>query len=251
MVLQIATLQEDDRHDWELLARGYKDFYKTPLADAAYEVAWNRLLRAEDVFAFGAKRDGRLLGITHYLFHTTTWAPTTCYLQDLFVDPSARGLGIARALIEKVAGSRARTWSAAPATGPPKSTTRPLVRSTTSYGADSTASSATTFRFDQKQQPRAELDLVVDLGRGSTRFQVRADRALESTRSTSPVRRSQSRGRQFKAKVSALPCSLSGEFGEYGSWRMLKKSTRTAGRPSAASDSSLREQIGRVEPGSS
>jgi GNAT superfamily N-acetyltransferase len=99
----IAPLLAEDRRDWELLARGYKDFYKTALADAAYEVAWNRLQCADDVFAFGAKVEGKLLGIVHYLFHTTIWAPTTCYLQDLFVDPSARGHGMARALIERVA----------------------------------------------------------------------------------------------------------------------------------------------------
>ena len=103
MTLLIAPLIADDRNDWELLARGYKDFYKTPLADAAYAVAWHRLRAADDVFAFGAKLDGRLVGITHYLFHTTIWAPTTCYLQDLFVDPPARGHGVARALIERVA----------------------------------------------------------------------------------------------------------------------------------------------------
>ena len=46
---------------------------------------------------------GKLVGIAHYLFHTTIWAPATCYLQDLFVDSSARGQGAARALIENVA----------------------------------------------------------------------------------------------------------------------------------------------------
>jgi len=47
--------------------------------------------------------DGELVGIAHYLFHTAIWAPTNCYLQDLFTAPRARGAGVARALIEAVA----------------------------------------------------------------------------------------------------------------------------------------------------
>jgi GNAT superfamily N-acetyltransferase len=103
MTLRIAPLLADDRENWERLARGYKDFYKTALSDAEYEAAWNRLLREDGVFAIGARIDGQLVGIAHCLFHTSIWAPTACYLQDLYVDPSARGQGAARALIESVA----------------------------------------------------------------------------------------------------------------------------------------------------
>jgi len=102
-LVRIAPLIEDDRNDWERLARGYKAFYKTEVPDAGYATAWKRLHGEDAVFALGARRDGKLVGIAHSLFHTTIWAPKTCYLQDLFVDPSARGLGIARALIEGVA----------------------------------------------------------------------------------------------------------------------------------------------------
>ena len=43
------------------------------------------------------------VGIAHYLFHRSTWASKVCYLQDLFTAPQARGHGVARALIERVA----------------------------------------------------------------------------------------------------------------------------------------------------
>ena len=47
---------------------------------------------------------GFLLGLVHYLFHrSTTRIEPTCYLQDLFTAPTARGRGVARALIEAVA----------------------------------------------------------------------------------------------------------------------------------------------------
>jgi len=103
MELRIAPLTANDHADWDRLARGYKEFYNTIVPESGYATTWNRLLREEDVFAVGAKVGGELVGIAHYLFHTTVWSPATCYLQDLFVDPSARGQGVARALIENVA----------------------------------------------------------------------------------------------------------------------------------------------------
>lgn len=112
MPATIAALSASDRPPWELLARGYKTFYKTELGAAEYDTAWDRLLRQDGVHGLGARVDGELVGITHYLFHTSVWAPTACYLQDLFVLPAARGHGVARALIAAVADA-ARQQNAA------------------------------------------------------------------------------------------------------------------------------------------
>jgi GNAT superfamily N-acetyltransferase len=103
MSLRIAPLEPTDRIAWEVLARGYKIFYATPTSDAEFDTAWKRLLAHDNVFGLAAFADGELVGIAHYLFHTSVWAPTTCYLQDLFTAPAARGRGVARALIEAVA----------------------------------------------------------------------------------------------------------------------------------------------------
>lgn len=101
----LGPLTPDDRAAWEVLARGYKLFYNTPTTDAEYEAAWQRVMANDDVHAIGAKIDGQLVGITHYLFHASTWATSACYLQDLFTLPSFRGRGVARALIEAVAAA--------------------------------------------------------------------------------------------------------------------------------------------------
>jgi GNAT superfamily N-acetyltransferase len=101
--MKITRLDENDREAWEVLARGYKDFYETPTTDEEYELAWRRLLADEVVHGLGAYLDGHLVGIAHYLFHASVWASTTCYLQDLFTAPEARRGGVARALIEAVA----------------------------------------------------------------------------------------------------------------------------------------------------
>lgn len=100
----IRPLQAADRAGWEPLARGYKAFYETAHDEATYELAWQRLLAGHVVHGLAAVDDaGRLLGLAHYLFHTSVWTGSCCYLQDLFVDPQARGQGVAAALIEAVA----------------------------------------------------------------------------------------------------------------------------------------------------
>ena len=103
-MIVIEPLKPSDRAAWEELARGYKAFYRTPTTDAEYEATWQQLLADGSGFhGLGARQDGALVGITHYLFHPLFWAGGTCYLQDLFVAEAARGQGAARALIERVA----------------------------------------------------------------------------------------------------------------------------------------------------
>ena len=105
MNLHVAPLARSDHERWLALARGYKAFYKTDVTDAEYERTWERLLAEDRIHVLGARLDGRLVGITHFLFHTAIWVDPVCYLQDLFVDPEVRGRGIARALIKAVAKS--------------------------------------------------------------------------------------------------------------------------------------------------
>jgi GNAT superfamily N-acetyltransferase len=101
--LQIAPLRASERAAWERLARAYKEFYQTPTSAAEFATAWKRLRAHDGVFGLGARVDGQLVGIAHYLFHTGTWTRQVCYLQDLFTAPATRGKGVARALIEAVA----------------------------------------------------------------------------------------------------------------------------------------------------
>jgi GNAT superfamily N-acetyltransferase len=103
MQIEVFALAAPDRSEWEALARAYKAFYLTELPDSAYEGTWQRLLQRDGMRGLGARIDRRLVGITHFLFHTGIWSPRACYLEDLFVDPAARGRGVAKALIDAVA----------------------------------------------------------------------------------------------------------------------------------------------------
>lgn len=105
--LTVRPLTAADHDAWLQLWQGYQAFYKTAIAPEVTSVTWARLLDpAEPMHALGAERDGRLVGITHYLFHRSTWTVGDyCYLQDLFVSEAARGLGAGRALIEAVSAA--------------------------------------------------------------------------------------------------------------------------------------------------
>jgi GNAT superfamily N-acetyltransferase len=100
----IRLVEESERAAWEPLWRGYLEFYKASLPEQATDVAWRRLHDPnEPMFVLGAYLGGKLTGIVHYLYHRTTWTVGNyCYLQDLFVAETARGLGLGRALIEAV-----------------------------------------------------------------------------------------------------------------------------------------------------
>jgi GNAT superfamily N-acetyltransferase len=102
-MITVRPLQAEDRAAWGELAAGYKAFYNTPTTAAEYDEAWRRLLAHDGVHGLAALDDGQVVGIVHYLFHTSVWAPRVCYLQDLFTAAEQRGRGVARALIGAVA----------------------------------------------------------------------------------------------------------------------------------------------------
>jgi GNAT superfamily N-acetyltransferase len=120
--LAVRPIAREDFDAWLPLWEGYNAFYgrsgATALPDEITRSTWGRFFdEAEPVHALVAVRDGRLIGIVHYLFHrSTTLLGPICYLQDLFTDAEARGGGVGRALIEavyakaKAAGSTRVYW---------------------------------------------------------------------------------------------------------------------------------------------
>lgn len=101
-MISIGKLEPSDKNAWEALFRGYIDFYQRTEPPEMYEQAWQAFQEDTRMHAFGARLDGRLVGITHFFIHPNTSGPDVCYLQDLFTTPEARGKGVARALIAAV-----------------------------------------------------------------------------------------------------------------------------------------------------
>jgi GNAT superfamily N-acetyltransferase len=120
--LTVRAVTREDYNQWLPLWEGYNAFYgragETALPPEITRTTWSRFFDAfEPVHALVAERDGRLLGLTHYLFHrSTNTIEPVCYLQDLFTSGEARGKGVGRALIQgvyeraKLAGSPRVYW---------------------------------------------------------------------------------------------------------------------------------------------
>lgn len=106
--VSIRAVRAEDHARWRPLWDGYNAFYgrsgATALPEEVTATTWSRFFDTrEPMHALVAERAGKLLGLTHFLFHrSTTQIAPVCYLRDLFTIEAARGQGIARALIEAV-----------------------------------------------------------------------------------------------------------------------------------------------------
>lgn len=102
--LLIRPIRAEDRDDWQRLWQGYLEFYRAEIPDSTLRTTWKRLLDpAEPMDAALAIADGVPVGLVHVIEHRSCWTVGNyLYLQDLFVDPSMRGKGVGRKLIEHV-----------------------------------------------------------------------------------------------------------------------------------------------------
>ena len=110
----IRPVGAGDRDAWFRLWRGYLEFYEATLDPRISDATWRRLLDPNEpihgLVACGA--EGSVIGIVNYVLHANTWTDRpVCYLEDLFVDPTVRGRGVGRALIEAVVGlAKTQGW---------------------------------------------------------------------------------------------------------------------------------------------
>ncbi|WP_397541721.1 GNAT family N-acetyltransferase [Roseovarius salis] len=101
----IRPVTPADRPEWAALWTSYLEFYETSVRDAVYDATFSRLCAPDhpDQNGLLAVSGGKPVGLVHYIYHPHNWRlEKVCYLQDLYVDPSMRGHGVGRKLIEAV-----------------------------------------------------------------------------------------------------------------------------------------------------
>ena len=103
-----------DRPEWERLYAGYAAFYKVTQTPEMRATVWGWLHDpAHQTRGLVAEEEGRLIGLAHFRpFARPLSASTGGFLDDLFVDPAARGSGAADALIGAIADEgRKQGWT--------------------------------------------------------------------------------------------------------------------------------------------
>ncbi|MFC6446935.1 GNAT family N-acetyltransferase [Shinella zoogloeoides] len=113
MALIIRDAAEHDEAAWRRLWAGYLAFYEAEVSEEVTAFTWARVLDpGSRVSMRVAEEDGKVMGFAIHHYHDSTWdiAPE-CYLEDLFVDGTARGKGVGRALIDDlIALSKRHGW---------------------------------------------------------------------------------------------------------------------------------------------
>ena len=94
---------------------GYCRFYERDLSGPITDFTWKRILDASSpVDAIVAEDAAQgVIGICNYILHENTWSLTpVCYLEDLFVDPNCRAVGVGKQMIDwLVAEMKTQGWS--------------------------------------------------------------------------------------------------------------------------------------------
>lgn len=104
----VRDLAPGDRDAWRALFHAYGVFYETDLADEVLDHVWSALLGGA-LRGFVAEQDGRVVGFAHVRSHVATFSVgEDWYLEDLFVDPSARSGGVGTAILEHLV--KIATW---------------------------------------------------------------------------------------------------------------------------------------------
>ena len=104
-LFEIRRLCKEDFSNWKTLWCQYLKFYKSSVDNVVYETTFKRLISNQHTYqnAFVAAQGNSLIGLAHYIYHPHNWKiEDVCYLQDLFVIPTIRGIGVGRTLIEAV-----------------------------------------------------------------------------------------------------------------------------------------------------
>lgn len=114
MTIAIQPPAQADRDDWERLYRDYADFYQVPMNDRILQTVWQWIFDPDTAFYCIMARDAgdAAAGLMHFRPMLSPLRGTMVgFLDDLFVEPAARGQGVVERLFEELAAQgRHHEW---------------------------------------------------------------------------------------------------------------------------------------------
>jgi GNAT superfamily N-acetyltransferase len=124
----VRPAEAADEAAWRRLWCGFQAHFGGAVPGGVSTRTWQMLLdSASPLHGLLAEAGGPVCGLVHYSFTPFAWtASPVCFLQDLYVDETARGSGAGRALVEGVyeaaaaAGAANVFWLVDPADEPLK-----------------------------------------------------------------------------------------------------------------------------------
>jgi len=103
-----------DEARWRQLWLGYCSTDGRTVPESVTNRTWTRILDPDSgVMCVVAEVEGQVYGFANCVIHENTWEEqAVCYLEDLYVLPSARGHGLGSALLEWLRNAmRAEGWA--------------------------------------------------------------------------------------------------------------------------------------------
>ncbi|MEH6445576.1 MAG: GNAT family N-acetyltransferase [Oceanospirillaceae bacterium] len=114
MTISVTHLALEDRAQWEQMYRGYAAFYQVPMTDETLERVWSWIFNPQQPFYSLIAKDaqGAALGLMHFReMASPLRGALVGFLDDLFVEPAARGNGVVDALFAQLkAEADAKGW---------------------------------------------------------------------------------------------------------------------------------------------
>jgi GNAT superfamily N-acetyltransferase len=100
--MKTRPLDKSDYAQWRPLWDQYLLFYQQELSEDQTQLTFERLVSTDSgIYGLVLEVENTILGFAHSSFTHSTWTENLdLYLEDLFVNPSSRGKGYGRALIE-------------------------------------------------------------------------------------------------------------------------------------------------------
>jgi len=110
----IREIRLSDKEEWEILYRGYAEFYKTNMNNKILQTVWEWLNDINhELKGICYEADSKIVGLAHYRkLLRPLKGKYIGYLDDIFVNPEYRGQKIGEKLLNKIKEiSKANDWN--------------------------------------------------------------------------------------------------------------------------------------------